>query len=46
MSLDITVQGNGSKIKKCRINGKEAKDCFLPADGEGRKVVTITVGDS
>ena len=46
MALDITVQGNGAKIKQCRINGKEAKDCFLPADGEGRKVVTITVGNT
>jgi glycogen debranching enzyme len=46
MTLDITVQGNGSKIKKSTINGKEAADCFLPADGEGRKTVTITVGDS
>jgi hypothetical protein len=46
MALAITVSGNGSKIKKCSIDGKEAKDCFLPADGEGRKVVLITAGDS
>jgi glycogen debranching enzyme len=46
MALDITIQGNGAKIKQCRIDGKEAKECFLPADGEGRKVVTITVGNS
>jgi glycogen debranching enzyme len=44
MALDITVQGSGSKIKRSAINGKETADCFLPADGEGRKVVTITVG--
>ena len=46
MALDVTVEGNGSKIKQCRINGKEAKECFLPADGEGRKAVTITVGNT
>jgi len=46
MALDITVQGNGSKIKQCVINGKEAADGFLPADGEGRKVVSITVGNT
>jgi hypothetical protein len=45
MSLDITVQGNGTKIKKSTINGKEATDCFLPAAGDGRKVIAITVGD-
>ncbi len=46
MALDITVEGNGAKIKQCRIDGKETKDCFLPVDGEGRKVVTITVGST
>ena len=46
MAIDITVQGNGSKIKQSSINGKAAGDCFLPADGEGRKVVSITVGNS
>jgi glycogen debranching enzyme len=46
MALDITVQGNGAKIKQCRINGKKTKDGFLPADGEGRKVVAITVGNT
>ena len=46
MAIDITVQGNGSKVKRCLINRKEGKKCFLPADAEGRKVVTITLGNS
>ena len=46
MAIDITVQGNGSKIKRSAVNGKEAADCFLPADGVGRKVVTITLGET
>ena len=45
MALDITVEGNGAKIKQCRVDGKETKDGFLPVDGEGRKVVAITVGN-
>jgi glycogen debranching enzyme len=46
MSLDIAVQGNGAKIKQCRVNGIETKDGFLPAGGEGRKVVTIILGNT
>jgi hypothetical protein len=45
IAIDITVQGSGSKIKKSSINGKDVTDCFLPADGEGRKVLSIVVGD-
>ncbi len=46
MTLDVTVQGNGAKVQRCLISGKDAKERFLPADAEGRKVVTITLGNS
>jgi glycogen debranching enzyme len=46
MALDVTVSGSGSKIKKSTINGRDVKDCFLPADGEGRQVISIAVGDN
>jgi glycogen debranching enzyme len=46
MALDITVTGNGAKIKQCLVNGKDAKDGFLPADEKGRRVITITVGNT
>jgi hypothetical protein len=46
MTFDVTIHGNGSKIKECSINGNKVENCFLPADGKGHKAITITVGDS
>ncbi|MGA2257739.1 MAG: hypothetical protein ABSG53_24010 [Thermoguttaceae bacterium] len=45
MTLDVTVRGNGTRVKRLLINGQEVKDGLLGAAGEGRKQVTIVVGD-
>ncbi len=43
MNLDLTIRGIGTTVKRCLINGGEAKDGLLPADGAGRKQITIIV---
>jgi glycogen debranching enzyme len=45
MNLDLTIQGTGTTVKRCLINGQEVKDGLLGAVGEGRKQVTIIISD-
>jgi len=45
MNLDLTIQGTGTTVKRCLINGQEVKDGLLRAAGEGRKQVVITLSN-
>lgn len=42
-SIDITINGTGSKISRFAIDGKESKEAVLPADIKGNHAVEITL---
>jgi hypothetical protein len=45
MIIDVTVRGSGTKVNELVVNGKTSADGFLAAQDEGRKTVTIIMGD-
>jgi hypothetical protein len=43
MTLDITIRGTGTQIKRCLVNGRASADRFLAATEVGRQQITITL---
>jgi glycogen debranching enzyme len=43
MILDVAIHGTGTKIKQCLVNGRESKDGFVAASGEGHQRIVVTV---